>query len=123
MITSLIFLFLSFIAPVWANSVKTVRLCEKGVLTAYVSPRGTVLDFPTEPEKVVLGSKNTFSIEYIRSDLTISPLSLQARSNLFVYVQGRRFVIDLITSQANGAATYYIRDCVEDRVKVKKSGK
>lgn len=116
-------LFLSFVPNLWASSVKTVRLCEKSVLTAYISPRGTVLDFPTEPEKVVLGSKNTFSIEYIRSDLTISPLTLQARSNLFVYVQGRRFVFDLVTSQTNGSATYYIRDCVEDRVKVKKIGK
>ena len=116
-------LLLSLITPLWADSVKNVRLCEKSVLTAYISSRGTVLDFPAEPEKVVLGTKNTFSIEYIRSDLTISPLSLHSRSNLFVYVQGRRFVLDLNTSQTNGAATYYIRDCLEDRVKVKKNGK
>ena len=116
-------LLLSLISPLWADSVKNVRLCEKSVLTAYISSRGTVLDFPAEPEKVVLGTKNTFSIEYIRNDLTISPLSLHSRSNLFVYVQGRRFVLDLNTSQAGGTATYFIRDCLEDRVKVKKNGK
>lgn len=107
---------------VFAESVKTIKICEKSVALVYISPLGTVLDFPSEPEKVVLGSKNSFSIEYIRSDLAISPLSVKSKSNLFVYLQGRRFVLDLKTSQA-GVTLYFIKDCDADKVSVKKNGK
>lgn len=122
MIFNLVLLFLSLVPQVYAENVKTIKLCEKNVATAYISPRGTVLEFPTEPEKVVLGTKNSFSIEYIRSDLAISPATLNSKSNLFVYLQGRRFVLDLATSQA-GVTLYFIKDCDADKVSVKKNGK
>lgn len=115
-------LSLSLVPNLWAEDVKTLRLCEKSVATAYVSFRGSVFDFPTEPEKVVLGTKNTFSIEYIRSDLAISPLTLKSRSNLFVYMQGRRFTLDLVASQG-GTTLYFIKDCEIEKIKVKKNGK
>lgn len=116
-------LFLSLTPPVFANSVKTIKLCENGVATAYISPRGTVLEFPTEPEKVVLGTKGSFNIQYIRSDLAISPATLSSRSNLFVYLQGRRFSLDLAASSASGVTLYFVKDCFEDKVRTKKSGK
>lgn len=107
---------------VFAENVKTIKLCEKSVAPIYISPKGTVLDFPSEPEKVVLGTKSSFSIEYIRSDLAISPTTLSSKSNLFVYLQGRRFVLDLATSQS-GVTLYFIKDCDADKVSVKKNGK
>ena len=106
-----------------AENVKTIKLCENTVATASISTRGTVLEFPTEPEKVVLGTRNSFSIEYIRSDLAISPASLSSRSNLFVYLQGRRFVLDLVSSPKSGVTLYFIKDCHEDTVKAKKNGR
>lgn len=124
MLIKIIFLFLSLVPPVWAASnVKTVKLCEKSVAQAFISPKGTVLDFPAEPEKVVLGTKNSFFIEYIRNDLAISPSTLGARSNLFVYLQGRRFVLDLVASRTSGVTLYFIKDCVDDKVVVKKRGR
>lgn len=120
----ILLLFLSFIPPVFAaESVKTVRLCDKNVAQALISPRGTVLEFPVEPEKVILGTKNSFSIEYVRTDLAISPLSPNSRSSLFVYLQGRRFSLDLISSPLNGYTIYFIKDCLEDRVKAPHNGK
>lgn len=117
-----LFLFLSLVPPVFAESVKTVHICEKSVAQIYISPKGTVLDFPSEPEKVVLGTKGSFAIEYIRSDLAVSPATLNSKSNLFVYLQGRRFVLDL--AAGSGAPTlYFIRDCDTDKVKVDKRGK
>lgn len=107
---------------VWAQNVKTIKLCEKSVAQVSVSPMGSVLEFPTDPEKVFLGAKNSFSIEYIRSDLTISPLTLNSKSNLFVYLQGRRFVLNLNTS-ASASTLYFIKDCDADKVLVKKNGK
>jgi len=108
--------------PVWAANVKSIKLCEAEVAPVLISTRGTALEFPVEPEKVLLGSKGSFAIEYIRSDLTISPLSSNSRSNLFVYLQGRRFVLDLISSPSTNHALYFIKDCPEGREK-RKSGK
>jgi hypothetical protein len=108
---------------VFAQSVRTIHLCEKSVATIYISPKGTVLDFPSEPEKVVLGTKASFSIEYIRNDLAISPATLNSKSNLFVYLQGRRFALDL-SSKVGGTTLYYIKDCETDKRPVdKKRGK
>ena len=105
-----------------ADNVKTVRLCENAVAVALISPKGTVLDFPADPEKVVLGTKGSFAIEYIRNDLVISPGTMSSRSNLFVYLQGRRFSLDLATSQA-GSTLYFIKDCQEEKVLEKKHGR
>lgn len=120
----LILLFLSLVRPVKAEDGKTLRVCEKSVAQTYISPRGTALEFPSDPEKVFLGTKNTFSINYVRSDLVISPLSLTAKSNLFVYIQGRRFVFALSTSANAGPGLYFVKDCETDLVKEgSKSGK
>lgn len=115
-------LSLCFAPQVFAENVKTIKLCEKSVAPIYISTKGTVLDFPSEPEKVVLGTKNSFSIEYIRSDLAISPMTFTSKSNLFVYLHGRRFVLDLATAQS-GVTLYFIKDCDADKVLVKKNGK
>ncbi|MFZ4402485.1 MAG: hypothetical protein ACOYOK_00145 [Pseudobdellovibrionaceae bacterium] len=117
-----VILALCLSSKVFAENVKTIKLCEKSVATIYISPKGTVLDFPSEPEKVVLGTKNSFSIEYIRSDLAISPTVMGSKSNLFVYLQGRRFVLDLATS-SSGVTLYFIKDCDADKVLAKKNGK
>ena len=98
-----------------AGDVKTIRLCEKGVASVVISTRGTVLEFPLEPEKVILGTKGAFAIEYVRSDLALSPLTSSARSNLFVYLSGRRFVLELSTSATSGHTMYFIKDCLENR--------
>lgn len=116
MIEYILPLFLSLVPQLFAQSVKTIKLCEKNVATASISPRGSVLEFPTEPEKVVLGTKNSFSIEYIKSDIALSPATLSSRSNLFVYLQGRRFVLDLVTSAGGGVSLYFIKDCDQDRI-------
>jgi hypothetical protein len=115
-------LALCLLPQVFADNVKTIKLCEKSVAPISISPKGTVLEFPSEPEKVVLGTKASFSIEYIRSDLAISPNMLSSKSNLFVYLQGRRFVLDLSTAQSGGTL-YFIKDCDADKVSVRKNGK
>ncbi len=122
MILYKILLFLSLVPPVFAENVKTIHLCEKSVATIYISPKGTVLDFPSEPEKVVLGTKASFSIEYIRNDLAVSPATMNSKSNLFVYLQGRRFALDLATA-TGGTTLYFIKDCDFDKREVRKNGK
>lgn len=103
----------------YAKEAKTLRLNESGTATVVVSGRGTVLSFPTKPTKVILGKANSFGVEYVDADLAISPLSPTARSHLFVYMYGRRFSFDLITSMSDGAAVILVRDAKEVPIKVK----
>ena len=102
-----------------AKDAKTIRLDDKSTATITISGRGTVLNMPTKPTKVVLGRANSFGIEYCDSDLIISPLSPTSRSNLFVYMLGRRFSFDLVTSMAEGSAVILVRDSHGGEAKVK----
>jgi hypothetical protein len=111
------FFLLHLFSVARADNVKTIRLCEKGVASAVISTRGTVLEFPLEPEKVILGTKGSFAIEYVRSDLALSPLTSGAISNLFVYLAGRRFVLELSASSTGGHTVYFIKDCLENKEK------
>ncbi|OQW49801.1 MAG: hypothetical protein A4S09_03330 [Proteobacteria bacterium SG_bin7] len=109
---------LYFFATVsFASEVKMIRLSEASVAKVFISTRGTVLSFPTKPSKVILGRANSFGIEYVENDLAISPLSLSARSNLFVYFFGRRFAFDLIATPESGTSVIQVRDALEIKPK------
>ena len=90
--------------------VKTLRLSDDLVAVVKISTRGTVLSFPVKPTKVILGKAGSFGIEYVENDLAISPLSLSSRSNLFVYLFGRRFSFDLIASPNDSTSVVLVRD-------------
>jgi len=102
-----------FAFDVLADDVKIVRLNESKIARINISTRGTVLSFPAKPTKVILGRSGSFGIEYVENDLAISPLNLSARSNLFVYLLGRRFSFDLVTSAGAGSSVIQVRDSVE----------
>ena len=84
-----------------------------------VSPRGTVLSFPTKPTKVIIGSKGAFGLEYVANDIAISSLSKTSRANIFVYLDGRRFTFDLSTSITDGDQIVLVCDDLENQIKVK----
>lgn len=97
----------------YAQEVKTVYLSDTQVAAIPVLIRGTVLSLPTKPTKVILGNTGSFGIEYVENDLAISPLRTNARSNLFVYMLGRRFTFDLRVSEAGGQSIVVVRDAIE----------
>jgi len=100
------------------QTAKVVKLNDKTIATVIISGRGTVLEFPVKPTKVILGKTGSFGLEYVENDLAISPLSPTARSNLFVYLFGRRFSFDLVTSMTDGSAIVQVRDSDESKMKV-----
>ena len=108
---SLLYLFGA--ANAYAKNVKTIRLTDDMTATVTISGRGTVLSFPLKPTKVILGKADSFGITYVERDLAISPLSPNARSHLFVYLYGRRFTFDLVTSMTEGSAVILVRDAKE----------
>lgn len=108
-------LLMAFTLNAFADEVKVIRLDEKTIGRVLISTRGTVLSFPIKPSKVILGRAGTFGIEYVENDLAISPLNTAARSNLFVYLFGRRFSFDLITSNEGGSPVIRVLDAIEPK--------
>ena len=72
--------------------------------------RSAILSFPTKPSKVVLGNKNHFAVEYIENDIALSALHPNARCNLVIYLQGRRFSFDLVTVMNGTDEIIVVRD-------------
>lgn len=105
--------FMLLVSKAFAGEVRTVRLSDDKVAMIPVSARGTALSFPVKPTHVVLGKKGSFGIEYVESDLTLTPLGASVRSHLFVYLYGRRFSFDLVSAGESGAAVVLVRDLAD----------
>jgi hypothetical protein len=103
-----------------ANEPRVIKLDEKKIGVVYVSfGKSTILSFPAKPSKVVLGNRGAFTLEYIENDLALAALNPRASSNLFVYVQGRRFAFDLVTRAVNPDEIVMVRDKSESSVAAK----
>lgn len=101
-------------SSVSAMQARTILLDDKKVARILVATgRSTILNFPLRPTKVVLGNNGAFKVEYIENDLAISVRSSGLRSNMFVYLQGRRFAFDLVGTSAPSDEIVLIRDLVE----------
>ena len=97
-----------------AGGVRTIRLNQTMVGRINVSPgRSTILSFPTKPTKVILGNQGLFGIEYIESDLAVAALSSHSQSDIFVYLEGRRFAFDLVTVPSGSDTIVLVRDLSE----------
>lgn len=111
-------LFCCFIAA--ASKARTLYLTDKKMEPILVGiGKSTILSFPSRPTKVILGSKGLFAIEYVENDIALAPLTAPAHSNLFVYLEGRRFGFDLRTTGEGGDEIVLIRDAEERKIKVK----
>ncbi len=104
-----------------AKEARTLRMNDKKMEAVFIPiGKSTILSFPTKPTKVILGNQGLFGIEYVEQDLAVSPLKVGAHSNLFVYLDGRRFGFDLRTSSADGGdEIILVRDAEERKLKVK----
>lgn len=120
-ISSLLFLIIALTVTIAtaANNVRRLRLNSEAVANIKVSTKGTILSFPTKPQKVILGKKASFGLEYVENDIAVSPLSINSKSNLTVYLEGRRYTFSLVASDSRGDDIVLIRDSLEKAIKVK----
>lgn len=103
-----------------ASQARTVYLSDKKTETINVGVgRSSILSFPSRPTKVILGNQGMFGIEYVENDIAIAALKAPAQSNLFVYLEGRRFGFDLRTVGDKGDEIVLVRDSDERKIKVK----
>jgi hypothetical protein len=104
----------------FAAKARTVYLSETDMASIRVVPgRSTILSFPIKPNKVILGNQGMFAVEYVENDLALAALRGEARGNLFVYMEGRRFAFDLSTVSGSGDEIILVRDVVEMPVRGK----
>ena len=102
------------------KSGRTVYMSEDKLIRVNVIPgRSTILSFPSKPTKVILGNSGLFAVEYVESDLALAALQAPARSNLFVYLRGRRYGFDLGTVTSGGDDVLFIRDGKSRKLKVR----
>jgi hypothetical protein len=99
---------------------RTVYLTDSRMEVIRITPgRSTILNFPSRPSKIILGNQGLFAVEYVENDLALAATKMAASSNLFVYLDGRRFAFDLHTTQGNGDEIVHVRDSDDQTVKVK----
>ena len=79
--------------------------------------RVTVLSFPISPKEVVPGEAG-FDFKKIRNDLVIKAMRGGSKTNLIVYLEGRRCAFH-INSAVTGDEILLIRDPKEKTIEVK----
>ncbi len=114
---SLLFLFINDSEA--KTSLRTVKCDESKMIEVYIRPSfSTIINFPVKPDNVVLGGKNQFGIEYIKNDLALTALASNSRTNLFVYLFGRRCGFQLMASVSQHDNLILVRDPEETKIKV-----
>jgi hypothetical protein len=67
----------------------------------------TIIQVPDRPTSLVVGDSEAFKIEYLDQAITIKPLRSNAKSNLYIYTDWKRFNVQLVTGP-EAAADYVV---------------
>jgi hypothetical protein len=103
-----------------AKKARTIFLDEKNTERIFIKPGlAAILNFPSSPGDVVLGNEGIFSVKHIRSDLAVGALRSAGHSNLFVYLEGRRYGFDLVISSDGFDEIVNVRDPSEKKMKTR----
>ncbi|MBX3033408.1 MAG: TrbG/VirB9 family P-type conjugative transfer protein [Bdellovibrionaceae bacterium] len=77
----------------------------------------TIIQVPDRPNSLVVGDQNAFKVEYLDQAITIKPLHSNARSNLYIYTDYRRFNVQLITTNESSADYVVYLENPQEKVK------
>ncbi len=70
----------------------------------------TIIQVPDRPSSVVCGDQDAFKVEYLDQAITIKPLSIGSKSNLYIYTDWRRYNVQLISGlEANADYIVYLK--------------
>ncbi len=115
------FLSFFFLAQLTAEAKSKQKIipCDEIQSQLVIVPYGrvTALNFPASPKEVIPGEAG-FDFKTIRSDLVIKALRPGAKTNLLVYLEGRRCSFHL-GSGAAGDEIILVRDPKEKTFEVK----
>lgn len=93
-------LLLLFLAPFAdASRVRTVEVNKDQIVTVRTAIGvATIIQVPDRPTSLIVGDSEAFKIEYLDQAITIKPLKSNAKSNLYIYTDWRRYSVQLVTS-------------------------
>jgi hypothetical protein len=102
-------LLLLLLAPLAdASRVRTVDVQKDQIVTVNTAIGvATIIQVPDRPTSLVVGDSEAFKIEYLDQAITIKPLRSNAKSNLYIYTDWRRFSVQLVTA-SHAAADYIV---------------
>lgn len=95
-----------------------VRLDNKEAAHVAIGMNGTVLNFPVKPKEAILARANSFGAKYVESDIELSPFGSSSTSNLYVYLEGRRFTFVLTTTPVSDCPVILVRDAKDTLISV-----
>lgn len=104
-------------SPPKRSGVRTIYLDEMDIAVVSVHPDGSVVTFPVKPE-IHVGKKGSFNTAFVENDLIVSGSVPGSKTNLFIYLQGRRVTLKLTYNGVFGDQIIYIRDRPKDRWEV-----
>lgn len=116
---ALAILMFFFVPSTWANTrVRTVEVKKDQIVTVR-SALGvaTIIQVPDRPNSLVVGDQNAFKVEYLDQAITIKPLHGNARSNLYIYTDYRRFNVQLVTTNESLADYVVYLENPQEKVK------
>ena len=93
-----------------AGLIRDVYMTEKQIEKVLIRPGVlTVLSFPLKPDSAVMGPQSRFSIKYIENDIVLSGPG-GSRTNMFVYLMGRRFGFEVVSSPGQFDEVVHVHD-------------
>jgi hypothetical protein len=99
---AILFFFLASNAD--ASRVRTVEVDADQIVTIKTAIGvATIIQVPDRPTSLVAGDSEAFKIEYLDQAITVKPLRSNAKSNLYIYTDWKRFNVQLVTSQESAA--------------------
>jgi hypothetical protein len=57
----------------------------------------TIIQVPDRPNSVVVGDQDAFKVEYLDLAVTIKPLQSNAKTNIYIYTDWKRYNIELVS--------------------------
>lgn len=114
---TLILVLLLLPLSTWAR-VRTVEVKKDQIVTVKTALGvATIIQVPDRPNSLVVGDQNAFKVEYLDQAITIKPLHGNARSNLYIYTDYRRFNVQLVTTNESLADYVVYLENPQEKIK------
>lgn len=112
-----LFLMFYFHAALASQRVRHVEVNGDEIVTVRTSIGiASIIQVTDRPNSVVVGDQDSFKVEYLDQAITIKPVTLGARSNLYIYTDWKRYNVELV-SGPQSAADYvvYLKPKIEKK--------
>lgn len=110
----MLFVFLILPALGHAERVRKVKMKRDQIVQVKTALGvATIIQVADAPTSLVVGDNEAFKVEFLEQAITIKPLHRNAKSNLYIYTEFRRFDVQLVTvDEKNADYVVYLENVV-----------